>query len=148
MFNDIPDADGPMRCGSSGRLKARRRGKQNGIHPCHGMLLSLKRKKILPLLFCCSTCRILVHQPEIEPRPSVVKVWSPNHWTTREFPFLKKKCCFLFFGHLHTVSKFPKQESNPHLLQWKGGVLTTRWLVKSQPQKEENSDTCWNMDEP
>ena len=24
--------------------------------------------------------------PWIEPRPSVVKVWSPNHWTARKFP--------------------------------------------------------------
>lgn len=27
---------------------------------------------------------ILVHQPGIEPRPSVVKAQSLNHWTTRE----------------------------------------------------------------
>ena len=25
-------------------------------------------------------------QPGIEPRPLAVKAWSPNHWTTREFP--------------------------------------------------------------
>ena len=31
------------------------------------------------------TCGILVPQPDIEPVPSAVKVWSPNHWTTREF---------------------------------------------------------------
>ena len=29
---------------------------------------------------------ILVPQPGIEPRPSAVRAWSPNHWTTREFP--------------------------------------------------------------
>ena len=29
---------------------------------------------------------ILVPPPGIEPGPSVVKVWSPNHWITREFP--------------------------------------------------------------
>ena len=40
-----------------------------------------------PLLFFfwpyCTACRILVPQPGIEPGPSAVKVWSPNHWTAR-----------------------------------------------------------------
>ena len=31
-------------------------------------------------------CRILVPQPRTELQPSAVKVQSPNHWTTREFP--------------------------------------------------------------
>ena len=31
-------------------------------------------------------CRVLVPQPRIEPGPSAKKVWSPNHWTAREFP--------------------------------------------------------------
>ena len=31
-------------------------------------------------------CGILVPQPGIEPGPSALKVQSPNHWTTREFP--------------------------------------------------------------
>ena len=29
---------------------------------------------------------ILVPQPGIEPGPSAVKVWCPNHWTAKEFP--------------------------------------------------------------
>ena len=32
-------------------------------------------------------CGILVPQPGIEPGPSAVKAWSPNHWTAREFSF-------------------------------------------------------------
>ena len=28
----------------------------------------------------------LVPLPGIEPGPSAVKAWSPNHWTAREFP--------------------------------------------------------------
>ena len=32
-------------------------------------------------------CRILVPQPGIEPRPLAVRACSPNHWTTREFPW-------------------------------------------------------------
>ena len=31
-------------------------------------------------------CGILVPQLGIEPRPSAVRVQSPNHWTAREFP--------------------------------------------------------------
>ena len=41
------------------------------------------------LLFFLAThaaCRILVHWPGIEPGPSAVNSWSPNHWTAREFP--------------------------------------------------------------
>ena len=33
----------------------------------------------------CEACGILVPQPGIEPGPWAVKVWSPNHWTAREF---------------------------------------------------------------
>ena len=38
----------------------------------------------------------LVPQPEIEPRPPALGVWSLTHWTTREVctaHFLKAKCC-------------------------------------------------------
>ena len=31
-------------------------------------------------------CGVLVPRPGIEPAPSAVKVWRPNHWTGREFP--------------------------------------------------------------
>ena len=34
---------------------------------------------------CLMACGILVPRPGIEPGPLAVKVWSPNHWTTREF---------------------------------------------------------------
>ena len=42
---------------------------------------------------CCVACGILVPRSGIEPRPSTVRAWSPNHWTAREFPghALKKK---------------------------------------------------------
>ena len=36
---------------------------------------------------CFTTCKILVPQQGIEPMPSTVKAWCPNHWTTREFPY-------------------------------------------------------------
>ena len=37
----------------------------------------------------CAVLQALQHptlRPEIEPSPSAVKAWSPNHWTAREFP--------------------------------------------------------------
>lgn len=37
-----------------------------------------------PFYFFHVACRILVHQPGIEPAPPVVKAWGPNHWTARE----------------------------------------------------------------
>ena len=40
---------------------------------------------------CCRACRILVPQPGIEPGPSAMKAWSPNHWTSREFPLWLSK---------------------------------------------------------
>ena len=40
------------------------------------------------LLFwlCHAACGILAPQPGTEPRPTAVKVKSPNHWTARKFP--------------------------------------------------------------
>ena len=35
-----------------------------------------------------AACRMLVPRPGIEPGPRAVKVPSPNHWTTKEFPYL------------------------------------------------------------
>ena len=37
---------------------------------------------------------ILVPGAGIEPRPSVVNAWSPNHWTARQFP---RHAFFFFF---------------------------------------------------
>ena len=34
----------------------------------------------------CGACRISLSRPGIKPGASAVKVWSPNHWATREFP--------------------------------------------------------------
>ena len=39
--------------------------------------------------------RILVLWPGIEPRPSVVEMWSPNYWTARWFPRIL--FCSIFF---------------------------------------------------
>ena len=34
----------------------------------------------------CMAGSLLVPLQGIESGPSAVKVWNPNHWTTREFP--------------------------------------------------------------
>ena len=34
---------------------------------------------------------VIVPQPRIKPRPPAVEAWSPNHWTTKEFPILVLK---------------------------------------------------------
>ena len=36
----------------------------------------------------CMACRRLVPQLETEPAPLAVRAQSPNHWATREFPFI------------------------------------------------------------
>ena len=38
-------------------------------------------------MLCLMACGILVPRPDTEPelRPLVVKVWSPDHYTAREF---------------------------------------------------------------
>ena len=36
--------------------------------------------------FGCRVCGILVSQSGTEPTPTVFKVWSLNHWITREVP--------------------------------------------------------------
>ena len=33
-----------------------------------------------------TACRIIAPQPGTEPGPLAVRLQSPNHWTTREFP--------------------------------------------------------------
>ena len=40
---------------------------------------------------CHAAYGVLVPQPRIGPRSSLVRMWSPSHWTTREFSNL---CCF------------------------------------------------------
>ena len=33
-----------------------------------------------------AACKIFAPQPGVEPESPAVEAWSPNHWTTREFP--------------------------------------------------------------
>ena len=50
-----------------------------------------------------ATCGILVPQPGIKPGPLAVRALSPNHWTTREFPWLHH---FKFPPAMHKGSDF------------------------------------------
>ena len=36
----------------------------------------------------CVACKDVSSSTRIEPMPPTVEVWSPNHWTTREFPLI------------------------------------------------------------
>ena len=53
-------------------------------------------------LFCffwlrCTACAISVPPPGIEPVPSAVKAWSPNHWIAGEFP---RKFKMIYVDHI------------------------------------------------
>ena len=52
---------------------------KNNLHPGSS---SKKELKTFFFLFWphCMVCGTLVTQPRIEPGPSAMKVWSPNHW--------------------------------------------------------------------
>ena len=43
-------------------------------------------EKFFFFLLCHTASRILAPRPGIDPGPSAMQVWSPNHWTVREFP--------------------------------------------------------------
>jgi len=48
--------------------------------------LWITREVLFSFQPCCMVCGILVPQLRTEPRPLAVRMWSPKHWTTREFP--------------------------------------------------------------
>ena len=53
---------------------------------------------------CHAACRILVPWSGIEPGPSVVRVWSPNYRTTREFSWCVCLYFFVFILKIHSVN--------------------------------------------
>ena len=60
---------------------------------------------------------ILVPRPGIEPGPSAVKVWSPNHWTAREVPVALK-----FYWRSIRIKTFRR------LLRW---AMTKKRLINA-----------------
>ena len=49
-----------------------------------------------PHLAACGMWDLLVLQTGIEPAPSAVRAWCPNHWTAREFPIHATFYFFIF----------------------------------------------------
>ena len=51
-------------------------------------------------------CGVFVPWPGTEPRPSIVKAWSPNHWTDRVFlTYMLLLCCLRKFPNYVTFLK-------------------------------------------
>ena len=82
---------------------------------------------------CCLACEIFIPRPRIEPMFPAEKVWSPNHWTAREFP-----------GKLFNLIKF-------HLSLFKNNHLSTlvsmglpRWLSSKASTMQETQ--FWSLD--
>ena len=66
---------------------------ENSYMPQHSVISAVNKSKLCRLNLTLGgggshsiACGILVPWPEIEPMPSAVKAWSPNHWTPREVP--------------------------------------------------------------
>jgi hypothetical protein len=63
----------------------------------------------------CSACGLLVPQPGIEPRPSAVRVLSPNHWITREF-LVFKNLLYIIHMILHPYNTQKGQGRNKGII--------------------------------
>ena len=61
-------------------------------------------------------CGILVPWPEMEPVPPAAEVWSPNHWTTRDFPEENCSCSTM-------------QPTSPHPPRSPGSLLQSLLLL-------------------
>ena len=68
------------------------------------LFLILSRFLYMSLFFfwlCREARGILVPRPRIGPTPWAVQAWSPNHWTTREFPLFLDKIGYLSCSSPH-----------------------------------------------
>ena len=77
-----------------------------------------------------TACGILAPRPGIEPAPPAVEAWSPNHWTTREFPRLLSKVNF--FSHFYfSPGEFLLYVLCPlvHFSYWFVGLLYVVWHI-------------------
>ena len=77
----------------------------------HAFFFLIKKNYFWP---CLMACGILVPQPGIKARPTTVKAPSPNHWTSREFPFFSfltaTKLMFSTSPNYHRGSQFKMRE--------------------------------------
>ena len=72
---------------------------------------------------------VLVPLPGIKPGPSAAKLWSPNHWTAKEFPILfqrqgKKLPVTILIFHRWTV--YSSISGNSQLAYWSPSAL--QWI--------------------
>ena len=92
--------------------------------------------------------RILVSQPRVEPMPFALEAWSPNHWKTREFPWLiyslkiHDSWTWLYTwtprGYFIDIYKYSypgytPEQINENVLEWGPGTV----LFKSIPTPSE-----------
>ena len=95
----------------------------SGTLPVRMLECSMLSQKFLKLFFFffCPTMwlwRYLVPQPGIKPRPTAVKVLSPNHWTTKEFLNCPNFFNFIFLIEWFVIlfSRSLILSVSPHLL--------------------------------
>ena len=87
-------------------------------------------------------CGILVPGPGIEPGTLAVEAWSPNHWTTREFPVvLFLKAIYLYFKKIFKVMQniciFCTRRKNLYSRTERGGKKS------SNPRQSEPFPGMW-----
>ena len=70
-------------------------------------------------------CGILVPRPGIEPGPSVVKAWSPNHLTTGEFPTIFR---YAFQCEISKQTPLPPQNKQSQYVGFKIKVLAPKLM--------------------
>ena len=60
----------------------------------------------------CEACKDLSSSTRVEPMPPTVEVWSPNHWTLREFPLITFFCLLYWLNFLerHQMTKYPSNK--------------------------------------
>ena len=73
-------------------------------------------------------CGFFVPQLWIESGPSAVKVWSPNHWTAREFPPLH----FYIFLGMHITHIYWRPVVYPSMYCAEDAVVTKVWTLWSK----------------
>ena len=87
----------------------------------------------------------LVPWPGVEPMPSAVKVWSPNQWTTREFPYVFLKSLHNAFVKNPPAVQETTFDSWVRKILWRRARLPTPYswsslvaqLVKNPPAMRE-----------
>ena len=99
-----------------------------------------------------AACRILVPWPRIEPRPSALKVQSPNLWTTREFPVLGFSGLFCWLISAPTPALIVLSSFSSSVLLWDPIEQTTSlysfsgvscsWFLSATARMITSSSSC------